>query len=268
MAFVGDNHLLVAEDVWPNSDEDEAPNLVLLDASVSADSPATSREVRFVCDPRYCGMRTKIIADVVRSGDPSGVLEQDVPLYPDPSQRVIVLLFYWRSNYSGKAQGICVVRSETLLRLARERVEGVVEWEAWEKFTVAPEPDEVSDANSYTQYSVSGSRFVKVDTNETEKWVKIRAYDLSHWSRQYPNAELDEDGGSDEREVGCRFTQAVLEMPESMGKIFHAAMLHDSIVFFSVRPSTPCFWSHFLTDALASMIINYMTSGVPTREEP
>ena len=94
MAFIGDDHLLVAEDVWPNSDEDEAPNMVLLDTSVSADSPATSREVRFVCDPRYRGMRTKIMAGVVRSGDPSGVLEQDVPLYPDPSQRVIVLLFY------------------------------------------------------------------------------------------------------------------------------------------------------------------------------
>lgn len=128
-------------------------------------------------------------------------------------------------------------RSETLLRLARERG-GVTEWGAWKKFTITPDTDIVSGADPYTRYSVSGSRFVRVDTSETKRWAKIRIYDLSPWSRQHPGVELARlggDGEADETRVRCRFTEAVLELPARMWNICHAAMLQDSIVFFSVR---------------------------------
>jgi hypothetical protein len=224
---------------------EEAPNLILLDASILADSLAVPRQVRFVCDPRYRGMRVMVVAEEAGYSDFSGVMGQDVPFYPDPSQRVLALLFFSRKDLSNKVQGICVVHSETLIRLAEEIGEGVIGWDMWGKFTVALDTDGVPGADSYTMHSVSGSRFVRVNTNETEKWAKIRVCDLSHWSRQHPDAELD---GGEEKRVRCRLTEAVLELPGSMQWIIcHAAMLQDSIVFFSVGPSVLCFGLHFLT---------------------
>ena len=249
MAFIDDGHLLVEHVLPTDFGVEEIPHLELLDTSAT---PATPHEVYFVCDSRYRGMRATIIAEVTGPGDSSGILEQDIPFYPDPSQRVLVLYFYQREGYPRKVPRICVVRSETLLRLARlarEQGKNLVEWDTWKKFTVALDADEVPGADTYTQYSVSGSRFMKVATNETKKWANIRVYDLSHWSRQHPDAELDGDRGSDERNVRCRVTQGVLQLPENTGKIRHAGMLQDSIVFFSVRPLTPYFGSHFLTDA-------------------
>ena len=52
----------------------------------------------------------------------------------------------------------------------------------WGRFTVAPDMDEVPGAYSHTRYSVSGSRFMRVNINKTEKWAKVRTHDLSHWS--------------------------------------------------------------------------------------
>lgn len=126
MASISGDHILVAgylptDGLWPNFHVEDVPNLVLLDASSSADLPATPREVRFVCGPNYRGMRARAIAEVVGYGDPSGVVEQDMPLYPDPSQRVFVLLFYPRSRILGGVQGALVVHSETFLRLARTK---------------------------------------------------------------------------------------------------------------------------------------------------
>ena len=225
-----------------------APNLVLLDVSTLTDSPAVPRQVRFVCDPRYRGMRVRVMAEGAGYSDFSGVIGQDVPFYPDPSQRVLALLFYLEGGGSGMARGICVVHSETLLRLAEEIGEGVVEWDMWGKFTVAPDTDQVPGADPYTRYSVSGSRFMRVDSNETEKWAKIRVYDLSHWSRQHPDAGLDRGEELGEKWVRCKLTEAVLELPESMWSVCHAGMLQDSIVFFSVGLLALCFGLCFFFD--------------------
>ena len=182
-------------------------------------------------------MHVRILTEVAGSGDPSGMLEQGVPFYPDPSQRVLVLLFSLGLSYTGNNQEIRIVRSETLLRLAREQREGVVEWDAWEKFTVALDTHELPGIEQHRRYSVSGSRFVVVDTGGTGRRVKIGVYDLSHWSRQHPDTKLDEGGGPDERNGRFRLTQAVFELPENVVQVQHAAMVQDSMVFFSVRRS-------------------------------
>ena len=72
----------------------EASNLVLLDTSILTDSPAVPRRVRFVCDPRYRSIRVKVIAESAGYSNFSGVMGQDIPFYPDSSQRVLTLLFY------------------------------------------------------------------------------------------------------------------------------------------------------------------------------
>ena len=148
---------------------EEAPDLILLDTSILVDFPPVPCQVRFLCDPRYRDMCVRVLAEEVGHGDFSGVIGGDVPFYPDPSQRVLALLFCMKGDALGKAQGICVVRSETFLRLAEEIGEGVVGWDIWGKFAVAPDLDEVPGSN--------------------------RVYDLSHWSRQYPDTELP-DGGA------------------------------------------------------------------------
>ena len=156
-------------------------------------------EVRFVCDSRYRSIR-----------DFSKVMRPEVLFYPNPFQRVVALLFYLWGDPSGRVQGIYPTHSETLLRLARQT--GGAVWDVWKKFTVALDTDGVPGANSYTRYSVSGSRFMKVDTNETGMWAKIRVYDLSHWSHQHPNTELDRLGGEACEELGekgvrCRLAE-------------------------------------------------------------
>jgi len=270
MAFIGDGRLLVAKQVGgPYAQVGEAPVLVLLDTSNLVEFPAVPRQVRFVCDPRYRNMRVRVLAEAGYS-DFSGVIGGDVPFYPDPSQRVLALLFYMREDASGasnKAQGICVVRSETLLRLAEEIGEGVVGWEVWGKFTVAPDTDEVPGANEHTKYSVSESRFMRVDSNGARRWAKVRVYDLSHWSRQHPDTELPDGGeGSGEGRVRCRLTEAVLELPENVWNICHAAMLRNSIVFFSVGLSALCFGLRFFDGYPHSSVIG-MVCGVPKHGE-
>ena len=245
MAYIGGDHLLITENkrtdhVWSCFYEEEVPNLVLLEAWSSAGPPAAPREVRFVCGPRYRGMRVKVIAEVVGPGDPSGVVERDMPLYSDPSRRVFVLLFYPRSTILGGIQGALVVHSETFIRLAREQNEGVVEWDAWEKFTVALGADKVSDGvDQDTKYSVSGSRLVVVDAKEAEGRAKVRVYDLSHWSRQHPDTRVDGGGGLGGGNVRCWLSQTFLTMPDDTGSIRYATMVHDSMVFFRVSHSTP-----------------------------
>ena len=236
MAFIGVDRLLFAE---------ETPNLVLLGTPILTGSLAVPRQVRFVCDPRYRGMRVRVMAESAGYSDFSGVIGQDVLFYPDPSQRVLALLFYLEGDVSNKAWGACVVHSETLLRLAEEIGEGIVEWDTWRKFTVAPDMDKVPGADSYTRYSVSGSRFMRVDNSEAEEWANIRVYDLSHWSRQHPDTGLDRGEEAGEKWVRCTLTEEVLELPESVWDVGHVAMLQDSIVFFSVSPSALCFGLRF-----------------------
>ena len=89
-----------------------APDLILLDTYILVDFPPVPCQVRFLCDPRYRDMCVRVLAEEVGHSDFSGVIG-DVPFYPDPSQRVLALLFYMKGDALGKAQGICVVRSET-----------------------------------------------------------------------------------------------------------------------------------------------------------
>ena len=144
------------------------PSLVLLDVSITTDSSAVSRQVRFVCDPRYRHMGVRVAAEGAGHSDFSGTMKQDVSFYPDPSQRLFALLFYLGRDAWDRVRGICVVRSETLLRLAREVGDGVVGWDMWGKFTITPDMDDVS-TDLYTNYSVSGSRFVRIDADERER---------------------------------------------------------------------------------------------------
>lgn len=252
MAFIGNDRLLLSNGTELNPDPFEIPGLVLLDTSVPAISSAMPNDVHFVCDPGYRGMRVRIEAEDAGWSDSSRVIGEDVPFYPDPSQRVLALVFYLGVGEPTKGQGICLVHSEALLNLARKQGGGVVEWDAWEKLTVALDMDEVSDPDPdvFPKYSVSGSRFVTVDTNEAERWVKIKVYDLTHWSRQHRGARPGEDGKSDERRVPYYLTETVMKLPDGMWSIIHAPMVQDSMVFFHVSPSARWFEACGLTGAL------------------
>jgi len=77
MAFIGDDHLLLSEGLVRNPDAFEIPGLVLLDTSVSAVSSAIPSDVRFVCDPRYRGLRVRVVAEDAGWSDPSGAIGRD-----------------------------------------------------------------------------------------------------------------------------------------------------------------------------------------------
>lgn len=232
MAFIGEDRLLVAED----SDlEGITPKLVLFDMSCQGEPFARAREVTFLCDPRFQGARVGVRAEAAGHSDFSQVIGQDVPFYPDPSQRVLVLTFFPRGSAHGPVLGICVVHTEAILRLAREKGEGVIEWDAWGRYTVAPEKDDVTDTEKLL-YLVSGSRFVTVKADATGKRAKVKLYDLSHWSRQQPDVGQDERRGLDKK-VQIRLIEGDLDLPQNIWNICHASMLQDSLVFFSVGSS-------------------------------
>lgn len=141
MAFIGDDRPLVIGQMGGRSRGhvvEGVPNLIPMDTSTLTDSLAVPLEVRFVCNPRYRGMHVKVMAE-----------------------EAAYLLFYLWGDPSGRVQGIFLVRSETLLRLARERGGGTVEWDTWGKFTVALDTNEVPGADSHTKYWVSGSKLTR-----------------------------------------------------------------------------------------------------------
>lgn len=106
-----------------------------------------------------------------------------------------------------------------------------------EEYTITPTMGDFAGANELPKYLVSGSRFVKVCTNEAEKLVKVRLYDLSHWSRQEPEVVLEWRWGSGKK-ARFHLIEGALELPQSVWNVCHAAMLQDSLVFFSVGSST------------------------------
>ena len=67
------------------------------------------------------------MADEAVYGEFPEVVGPEVLFYPDPSQRVAAFLFYSREDGFRKVQGIYLVHSETLFRLARETGGGAVE---------------------------------------------------------------------------------------------------------------------------------------------
>jgi len=117
MVFGWEYHLLVVEQMrnLRNPYVGEVPNLVLLDTSTLTGSPTIARQA---CDPRHCDARVRAMAEAAGHSNFSGMMGQDVPFFPDPFQslRFVVLL---QKRYFGQGSGICIVRSETLLRLAR-----------------------------------------------------------------------------------------------------------------------------------------------------
>lgn len=235
MAFIGEDRLLVDEDL---DMEGITRKLVLFDMSGMGESIGTVGEVRFVCDPRYHSTRVGVMAEGAGYSDFSQVIGQGVPFYPDPSRRVLALIFSCPESIHYKVLGVCVVHSETILRLAGEAGEGVIEWDAWRKYTIAPDTDDVPGVVGSPKYSVSGSRFVRVYTNEAEKWAKVKSYDLSHWSRQQPDLGPDGCGGVDK--MRFRLIEGFIALPQSVWKVCDAVVLQDSLVLFSVS-SPPLF---------------------------
>lgn len=232
MAFIGADCLLVAEQGGNTYQGEVTPRLVLLDVRTLEGSHVAPREVTFVCDPYYHGARVRMITEEAGHSDFPEVMGRDAPFYPDPSRRAIALVFCPIRDALGKAQGVCVVHSETLLSLGRAVGEGDIDWDVWGKYTAAPDMCDVPGAEGFPQYSVSGSRFVRVDYNGIEMWAKVRVYVLSHLCSRQPEVGL---GGCEEPErMCCRLIERVLDLPRSMWNICNAAMLQDSLVFFSV----------------------------------
>jgi hypothetical protein len=140
------------------------------------------------------------------------------------------------------ARGTYVVRSETILRLAREKGEGVIEWDAWGKYTVALDMDEVPGA--VPRYSISGSRFVGVYLSKTTNWAKVRLWDVSHGSLQHPGVGLYERHGLDKK-ARFRLIEGLLQLPQGHKQV---GMLRDTLVVLTVGYSKPSLGSTLINE--------------------
>lgn len=123
-----------------------------------------------MCNPRYHGIHVRVVAGAAGYSDLSQLIGQDVPFLPDPSQRVLVLIFDSRGSVYYDMLGVCAVHSETILRLPEENGEGAIEWEVWREYTIAPNKGDFASANELPKYLVSGGRFVKVYPMKPRSW--------------------------------------------------------------------------------------------------
>ena len=217
----------------PDWGDEIVPKLVLLDLSTPGGSLTTPCEVTFVCDPSFHGTPVWIIAEEASHRSSSQGTRSDTLFHQDPSQRVLALMFPVPGNIFGGMQGICVVHSETLLKLARETDGGVVEWGVWGKYTITPDADDTPGFGGALKYLVSGSRFARVGTIETEKRAEITIYDLSHWTRQRPGT------GEPDGKIRYRRIEGAVSLPHaSQWNVSYMSMLRDDIVSFRVGTST------------------------------
>lgn len=124
MAFIGEDVLLLAVELRGGLYRRHITHkLVLSGVQVLEGSPETVWEATFACDPGYRSQWVSIVVEAAGHSDFPEAIGHDGPFYPDPSQRVVALVFHPRWGLANKAQSSCVVRSETLLRLGRERGE-------------------------------------------------------------------------------------------------------------------------------------------------
>ena len=104
MAFTGNKRLLPSEGMLPNPNTFEILSLVPLDTPVPEVSSVIPDDVRFVFDPRYRGLRVRVVAEDAGWSDASGVIGQGAPFHPDPSRRVLALEFQLGAGAPTKAQ--------------------------------------------------------------------------------------------------------------------------------------------------------------------
>lgn len=130
--------------------------LVLLGVQVLEGSPESVWEATFACDPGYRSQWVSIVVEVAGHSDFPEAIGHGGPFYPDPSQRVVALVFHPRWGLANKAQRGCVVRSETLLRLGREKGGGDIKWDEWGKYTIVQDMADDQSAEDGPSYSVSG----------------------------------------------------------------------------------------------------------------
>ena len=200
MAFIGGVLLLAVELRGGLYRQDITHKLVLLGVQVLEGSLETVWEATFACDPGYRSQWVSIVVEAVGHSDFPEAIGHDGLFYPDPSQSAVALVFYPRWGLVNKTQRSCVVRSETLLRLRREKGEGDIKWDEWGKYTIVQDMADDQSAEEGTSYSVSGSRFVRIDANfGAVKGAKVNIIDLSHWSHQQPDMRREgcgEPGGT------------------------------------------------------------------------
>ncbi|KAF9791927.1 hypothetical protein BJ322DRAFT_1026234 [Thelephora terrestris] len=197
MVFIGEDRLLVTDDLGE-----------------SCMIPVTAITGRLV------------MAEGAGYGDFSQVIGQDIPFYPVLSRRVLVLIFISRDSMYDEVLGLCVVHSEILLRLVREAEKASLC--EMRQYAITPDTDGIPGAIRFLRYSVWGSRFVRVYTNEDEKRAKVSLFDLIHWNPQQP--DMGPGGrGARMRRRGL----GSLKESWSIWDVWDVAILQDSLVFFS-----------------------------------
>ena len=136
------------------------------------------------------------------------------PFYPDPSQRVLAVAFF---------DSISVVRTEILLRLARERKGEHLQWREWRTHVTCIE------WNGHTgRLWVSGPRLYCVELARSAG-MSMEVYDFGARASA-------ERTGSVEGGVGRRFTPSITQtLPLEICGIILSYGCHDSLSFILVK---------------------------------
>ena len=94
------------------------------------------------------------------------------PFYPDPSQRILALSM-------GPQWGFYITKVERLLRFARERAGGEIQWEEWKPCLIEIFPQGPPDGTYPLGSWVSGFRFISAFTAWGDGGSTLRVYDFS-----------------------------------------------------------------------------------------
>ena len=148
------------------------------------------------------------------------------PFYPDPSQRILAMSMdpFW---------GYYVMKVETLLRFAIERVGEDIQWEEWKTCLIETGPQQTLNAPRYLRSWVSGFRLFSAFQALGDRIYDLRVHDFSpHGMAQF--LHLTDDG----RKV-MRPSVAALRLPQYGGYIYEINFGHDSMVVELVSLFSP-----------------------------
>lgn len=143
------------------------------------------------------------------------------PFYPDPSQRIIAMSL---NIYDG----FLVMKVETLLRLARERAGGKIQWQEWSPYLIQPYLKWRSYPLSFLRSWVSGFRLFRVSTLRGDGPCRLYVYDFSARGRM---KHFEWIGGS-HKVMFPSVKKRRLCWNDT--NISHISFGHDSVVFLRV----------------------------------
>ena len=191
--------------------EDELPGFILLNTKQATGDDEAFSQTTFYLDSSQPRDRYLNFVSNLGGHEPSHDDDLFAPFYPDTSQRVLVI--------EGSSDGLLVMKTEALLKLAQERKGEDLQWEEWQSCATWLLPTIPSST-----LWLSGPRLCLEHAAEHHGERSMDVFDLS----------VQASARRTETEVGCFEPDATQTLPWETEPVISYGC-HDNITFVLVR---------------------------------